>query len=92
MSFGIVILSQLGFLEFVSFSADNPATYKVNEKSTVMPSKSLLDSMKSAEIELPKDSQLAPAPKDEISSLAENKQSTTLGSKIDASDETNKFE
>lgn len=83
VSISIAILSQLGALEFVSFSADNPATYKLKEMSTVTSSKSL-DTLKAPVIEVPaSELQSAPAPMDEFSSLTENKQTTPSDSKSD---------
>jgi hypothetical protein len=73
LSLGIAIFSELGSLEFVSFSADNPATYRFKDtSSTVTPYKSL-DSLKPPEIDVPSSESSLP----EKDSSIENKLPTT---------------
>ena len=85
LSFSIAILSQLGSLEFASVSADNPATYKLKETSTVMPYKSL-DSLKAPEIEVPTAEPTPVVSKDVLPDLTESEQTAAFDVKTDEYD------
>lgn len=86
VSLGIALLSQLGSLEFVSFSANNPATYKLKDTpTTVTPYKSL-DSLKPPEIKVPS-TESSSASKEEISSSSMNENKPTAAPDAKVADE-----